>query len=102
MHIPGPSPNQGSLSSLALLSLSHEVVAKCTGAFLLKVRPPIHAAVHAIMLSKKHQRSSTVQEEGLTNEDRHHFLLLHKQVHDKRGIAESRQAYINKVDYNYV
>ena len=28
--------------------------------------------VYAVMLSKKHQRSSTVQEEGLTNEGRHH------------------------------
>ena len=27
--------------------------------------------LHAVMLSKKHQ-------EGLTNEGRHHFLLLHK------------------------
>ena len=24
----------------------------------------------------------------------HHLLLLHKQVHDKRGIAESQHAYI--------
>ena len=47
------------------------------------------------MLSKNHQRSSTVQEEGLTNEGRHHWQLLHKQVHDKRGIAESLHAYIN-------
>ena len=30
--------------------------------------------------SKKHRRSSTVQEEGLTNEGRHHLLLLHKQA----------------------
>ena len=36
-----------------------------------------------------------MQEEGLTNEGRHHWLLLHKQVHDKRGIAESLHAYIN-------
>ena len=49
------------------------------GAFLLKAcplfRPPLQ---YAVMLSKKHQRSSTVQEERLTNEGRHHFLLLHK------------------------
>jgi len=62
------------------------------GIFLSKVRPPIYAIVHAVMLSKKHQRSSTVQEEGLTNEDRHH---LHKQAHEK-SIAESLQAYINR------
>ena len=48
------------------------------------------------MLSKKHQRSSIVQEEGLTNEGRHHLLLSHKQVHDKSGIAESLHAYITR------
>ena len=46
--------------------------------------PPIYATVH--------QRSSTVQEEGLTNEGGHHLLLLHNQAHDKRDIEES---YIN-------
>ena len=44
----------------------NEVVAK--GAFLSKVRPPIYATVHAVMLSKKCQRSSTVHMEGVTNE----------------------------------
>ena len=48
------------------------------------------------MSSKKHQRSSAVQEEGLRNEDRHHLLLLHEQVHDKRGIVESLQVYTNR------
>ena len=40
------------------------------------------------------QESSTVQEEGLTNEGRHHLLLLHtsKQVHDKRELLH---VYIN-------
>ena len=33
-------------------------------------------------------------EEELLNEGRHHLLLLHKQVHDKRDIAESLHAYI--------
>ena len=47
-------------------------------AFLSKVRPPIYTAVHAVMLSKKHRRSST------------------ERVYDKRGIAESLHAYINK------
>jgi len=36
-----------------------------------------------------YQRNSTVQKEGLFNEARHHLLLLHKQAHDKRSIAES-------------
>ena len=62
------------------------------GIFLSKVRPPIYAIVHAVMSTKKHQRSCTVQEEGLTNEDRHH---LHKQAHGK-SIAESLHAYINR------
>ena len=44
------------------------------------VHPPTHAAVHAVMLSKKHHRSSTVQGEGLSNED--HLQLLHKQAHE--------------------
>ena len=35
-----------------------------------------------------------MQEEGLTNEGRHHLLLLHKQAHDKRGIEESLHAQI--------
>ena len=48
------------------------------------------------MLSKKHRRSSTVQGEGLTNEGRHNLLLLHEQVHDKRGIAESLHTYITR------
>ena len=37
--------------------------------------------VHAV---KNHQRSSTVQEERLAKEGRHHLLLLHKQEHDQR------------------
>ena len=38
--------------------LLNEVVAK--SAFLPRVRPPTYAVVHALLLSKKHQRSSTV------------------------------------------
>ena len=64
------------------------------GALLTKVHPPNCAAVDAVMLSKKQRRSSTVQEEGLTNESRHHLLLLHKQARDKRDIAESLHAQI--------
>ena len=30
---------------------------------------------------------------GLANEGRHHLLLVYKQVHDKRGIAESLHVY---------
>ena len=52
--------------------------------------------VHAVMLSKKPRRSSTVAEEGLTNKSRHNLLLLHKQVHDKRGIAKSLHAHMNR------
>ena len=35
-------------------------------------------------------------EEGLTNEGRHHLLLLRKQAHDKRGIEESLHAQITR------
>ena len=48
------------------------------------------------MLGEKHKRSSTVQEEELTIEGRHHLLLLHKQTHDKKSIAESLYAHTNK------
>ena len=71
-----------------------KVVAK--GAFLSKVRPPIFATVHAVMLSKKHRRSSTVQGKELTNEGRHDLLLLHKHAHDKRGIAKSLHVQITR------
>ena len=43
------------------------------------------------------QEAPKKQEEGLTNEGRHHLLLLYKQVHDKKGIAELIQAYITRV-----
>ena len=36
------------------------------------------------------------QEEGLTNEARHNLLSLHKQAHDKRGIAESLYVCITR------
>ena len=49
------------------------------------------------MLRKKHRRSSTVQEEGLTNEGRHHLLLLYKKAHERSAIAESLQAYITRL-----
>ena len=42
------------------------------GAFLSKVRPPF--MLQYMQLCKKHQRSSSVQEEGLTNEGRHNLL----------------------------
>ena len=47
--------------------------------FLSKVHPPTYATVHVVMLSRRHQRSSTVQEERLTNEGRYHLLLPYKQ-----------------------
>ena len=37
-----------------------------------------------------------MQEEELTNEGRHQFLLLHKQAHDKRNIAELLYAHTNR------
>ena len=35
-----------------------------------------------------------MQEERLTNEGRHHLLLLRKRAHDKRGIEESLHVQI--------
>ena len=49
----------------------------------------IFAKVHAVVLSKKHQRNSTVQEE-LTNDG------IHPQVHDKICIAETLHVYRNR------
>ena len=48
------------------------------------------------MLCKKHQRSSTVQEEGLINEGMQKQLILHKQVHEQKSIAKSLYVYINR------
>ena len=52
----------------------NEVVAK--GALLSKVRSPNCAAVHAVMLSKKQQRSNTVKEERLTKADTINFAVV--------------------------
>ena len=43
--------------------------------------------------AKEHQKSGTVQEKGLTNEGRHHLLLLHKKAHH---IVGSLPAYVNR------
>ena len=40
--------------------------------------PQKHLFMPQYTVSKKHQRSSTEQEEGITNEGGHHMLLLHK------------------------
>ena len=45
-------------------------------------------------LSKRHQRSGTVQEEGLTNEGRHHLLFVDKQAHS----IQSLHVYILKTN----
>ena len=64
--------------------------------FFSKVRPPICAAVHAVLLSKKHGRS-TEEARKKHRKGRHApLLLLHKQAHDKRGIAESLHAQITR------
>ena len=38
-----------------------------------------------------------MQEEVLTNEGRCRLLLLHKQAHDKSGIAECLHGYVNRL-----
>ena len=42
--------------------------------------------------------------EGLANKGKHHLLILHKQAHDKRSIAELMHAYIirTRVDQLYL
>ena len=47
--------------------------------------------LHVVLLSKKHQRSSTMQEKGLTNEGSPHLLLL-QGMHNNSNIAESLHA----------
>ena len=52
---------------------------------------------HKVMLQEATKTEEAAQcklEEELLNEVRHHSLLLHKQAHDKRDIAESLHAYI--------
>ena len=60
----------------------NEVVVK--GAFLSKVRPPIYAAVHGVMLSKKHQSSRSSKKAGM-----HHWCYCICKSMTKRGIAET-------------
>ena len=71
----------------------NKVAAK--GAFSLS-RKCIHPFMPQYKWICKEQRNSTGQGEGLTNEGRHWLLLVHKQVHDKEGIAKSLQVYINR------
>ena len=47
------------------------------------------------LCKQKAKEGSTMQEEGLPNEGRHHLLLFYKQAHDKRGIAEPLHAYLD-------
>ena len=46
----------------------------------MKVRPPIYAAVHAVMFSKEEAALCT-RKDYITNEGRHHLLLLLKSKH---------------------
>ena len=51
------------------------------------------------MLSKKDQRSTieaALCEEVLTIAGGHNLLLLHQQAHDRKSIAESLYAYLNR------
>ena len=41
------------------------------------------------------------REEALTNEGRQQLPLLHKQMHDKRGTAESLHAYITRAKLTF-
>ena len=70
----------------------NEVVAK--GAFLSKVRPPIYAAVHAVMLSKKQQRTSSSKKAGM-----HHQCYCVSKSMTKRGMAETMHAQLTTLGY---
>ena len=70
-------------------SFLNEVVAK--GAFLSKVRSPIYAAVHAVMLSKKHRRSSSSKKAGV-----HHWCYCVSKSMTKRGIAKTLHAQLTR------
>ena len=48
-----------------------------------------------VTLGKRHRRSSTVQEEGLTNDGRQYLLLLHKQEHKKEALQNHYMHTIN-------
>ena len=67
------------------------------GAFLPKVCPPVYATVNAVIYVKQEaQEKQYCERGGLTNEGLHNLLLLYKQAHDKRGIAESLHAHMNR------
>ena len=77
----------------------NEAVAKSGLLMKVAICPPIYAIVHAVMLSKKDQRSTieaALCEEALTIAGGHNLLLLHHQAHDRKSIAESLYAYLNR------
>ena len=59
-------------------------------AFLLNAHPPPYSVCHGTCGYVK-QEAAHCARGGLVNEGRHR---LHKQAHDKRGIAESLHGYI--------
>ena len=78
-------PKIGPPSKISPPPFLNEVVAK--GAFLSKTMPTYLCCSMYCYVKQEVPKSST---ERLANEGRHHLLLLHKQVHDTRGIAESQ------------
>ena len=70
----------------------NEVVAKVL--FPFKVCLLIYAIVHAVILSKKYQRSSSEQEDGLMSESRHHFLLVHQQAYMTKKVLQNHYIHM--------
>ena len=78
----------------------NEVVSKC--ALLSKYANQFmptnlcHSTCCYVIIKQEALNKQRCAREGLTNEGRHHSLLLHKQAHDRRGIAELLHEYITR------
>ena len=77
---------------LSPLKISPPPVLNEVIASLSKVHPPIYTMEYMWSCQTRSTegalKSSTVQEEGLTNKGRQHLLLLHKPAPDNKGIAD--------------
>ena len=62
-----PNPmKMGQALKIGLLYFINKIITK--GTFLVKVHPPVYVVVYAVMLCKKHYRSCTMKDMGLTIE----------------------------------
>ena len=79
----GSSPDSPFLMSLATRDYTPPLFV-ATDAFL---SPTYLCCITCGYVKQEAPKKQQFEKEGLTNEGRHHLLLLCKQVHDKRGIA---------------